>query len=290
ETLWCARRESPLVIGVGEDTVYLASDVHAFARYTHQAVFLNDDEYAVLHPHDYTIKSLRTAAPLTRPPTHIAWQNSRGAEKGSYPHFMVKEIEEGGDCVAAALAIPQAEIAALARRLQDSQGLYCTGMGTAYYVGLLAQYYFATLTAHYVPVLSADEFPVLGQVGTDSLTLAISQSGETYDTLKALRYAKAQGSGTAAVVNVPGSSMVREVDHVLLQGAGPEICVLSTKSMISQLTILLRLALELARQDGRLDAARYQGHYRALSALPTTLRAMYTELAPHIQRLGHTCS
>ena len=289
-TLWCARRESPLVIGVGEDTLYLASDVHAFARYTHQAVFLNDDEYAALHPHDYTIKSLRTTAPLTRPPTHIAWQNGHGAEKGSYPHFMLKEIHQGADCVAAALAIPKAEIAALAQRLQDSQGVYFTGMGTAYYVALLAQYYFATLAARYIPVLSADEFPVLGQVGPGCLTLAVSQSGETYDTLKALRYAKGQGSETAAVVNVPGSSMVREVDHVLLQGAGPEICVLSTKSMISQLTILLRLALELARQDGHLSAARYQEHYQALTDLPTTLRTMYTALTPHIQLLSQACS
>src|SRR5262247_4253295 len=156
EVLWCARRESPLVIGVGEGTLYLASDVHAFARYTHQVVFLNDDEYAVLHPHDYTIKSLRTTATLTRAPAHIAWRNGYGAEKGSYPHFMLKEIHEGADCVDTALAIPKAEITALTQRLQDSQGLYFTGMGTAYYVALLAQYYFATLATCYVPVLSGD--------------------------------------------------------------------------------------------------------------------------------------
>src|SRR5262249_40258430 len=162
ETLWCARRESPLVIGVGEDSLYLASDVQAFARYTHQAVFLNDDEYAALHPRHYTIKSLRTTATLTRAPAHIAWQNGHGADKASYPHFMLKEIHAGADCIDTALAIPQTEIAALAQCLQESQGLYFTGMGTAYYVALLAQYYFATLTARYVPVLSADEFPILG--------------------------------------------------------------------------------------------------------------------------------
>lgn len=289
QTLWCARRESPLVIGVGDDTLYLASDINAFARYTHQAVFLNDDEYAVLHAHHYTIKSLRTTATLPRAPAPIAWRNGHGADKGAYPHFMLKEMHQGADCVATALALPQAEITALAQRLQDSPELYFTGMGTAYYVALLAQYYFATLAARYVPVLSADEFPILGQVGPGSLTLAVSQSGETYDTLKALRYAKTQGSTTAAVVNVPGSSMVREVDHVILQGAGPEICVLSTKSTLSQLAILLRLALELARQSGHLDAARYAEHYRALTVLPATLRRMYTELTPHIQRLGHAC-
>jgi glucosamine--fructose-6-phosphate aminotransferase (isomerizing) len=118
----------------------------------------------------------------------------------------------------------------------------------------------------------------------------VSQSGETYDTLKALRYAKAQGGETAAVVNMPGSSMAREVDHALLQGAGPEICVLSTKSTISQLAILLRLGLELARQRGHLDAVHYAALMQALADLPATLCQMYTALAPHIQRLGHICS
>jgi glucosamine--fructose-6-phosphate aminotransferase (isomerizing) len=288
EALWCARRESPLVIGVGDATCYLASDVNAFAHHTRQTVFLHDGEYAVLRPHDYTIKSLQTTAEIARPPVHIAWSNGHHVDQGSYPHFMLKEIHEGADCVATALAIPRAEIAALAQRLGDSDRLYFTGMGTAYYVALLAQYYFATLADCYVPVVSADEFPLLGKVAPGALTLAVSQSGETYDTLKALRYAKVQGSATAAVVNVPGSSMTREVDHVMLQGAGPEICVLSTKSTISQVTILLRLALELARQRGQLDASRYQEHYRALADLPDTLRKMYMALIPHVRRLGHT--
>src|SRR2546427_751479 len=162
ETMWCARRESPLVIGVGEATRYLASDVNAFARHTRQAVFLNDGEYAVLRPHDCTIKSSRTAAALPRVPVPIAWSNGHRVDKGSYPHFMLKEIHEGADCVETALAVPKAEIAALTQRLQDSHGLYFIGMGTAYYVALLAQYYFATLAACYIPVLSADEFPILG--------------------------------------------------------------------------------------------------------------------------------
>ena len=139
-----------------------------------------------------------------------------------------------------------------------------------------------------VPVISADEFPTLAQVAPGSLTLAVSQSGETYDTLKALRYAKAQGSATAAIVNAPGSSMTREVDQVVLQGAGPEICVLSTKSTISQVTILLRLALELARQRGHLDATHYREHSQALRDLPDTLRKMHSALIPAIRRISHT--
>ena len=290
ETLWCARHESPLVIGVGEATCYLASDVNAFARHTRQAVFLHDGEYAVLRPHDYAIKSLRTTTALPRLPVPIAWSNGHDMDKGAYPHFMLKEIHAGADCVSAALAIPRTTIATLAQRLGASSQLYFTGMGTAYYVALLAQYYFAALAHCYVPVLSADEFPLLAQVAPGALTLAVSQSGETYDTLKALRYARTQGSATAAIVNAPGSSMTREVDQVVLQGAGPEICVLSTKSTISQVTIFLRLALELARQRGLLDAARYREHAQALSALPETLRQMYSALVPTMRRISQMYS
>src|SRR4030095_3955726 len=266
----------------------LATPVTPFPRHTRQAVFLNDGEYAVLRPHYYTSKSVRTAAVLPRAPVPIAWSNGHRVDKGSYPHFMLKEIHEGADCITAALAIPKAEVAALAQRLGESRRLYFTGMGTAYYVALLAQYYFATVADCYVPVISADEFPTLAQVAPGSLTLAVSQSGETYDTLKALRYAKAQGSETAALVNAPGSSMTREVDQVVLQGAGPEICVLSTKSTLSQVTIFLRLALELARQRGHLDAAHYREHYQTLRELPNTLCKMHSALIPAIRRISHT--
>jgi glucosamine--fructose-6-phosphate aminotransferase (isomerizing) len=172
--------------------------------------------------------------------------------------------------------------------LYDSDRVYLTGIGTSYYVALMAQYYFATLADCYIPVLSADEFPTLGKISPQTLTLAVSQSGETYDTLKALRYSKTQGGQTAAVVNVPGSSMAREVDIALLQAAGPEICVLSTKSTISQTAILLRVALELGKQRRALDAATYQEHLQALAELPATLRRLYTDLVPQAQRLGHT--
>src|SRR5207302_4271098 len=102
------------------------------------------------------------------------------------------------------------------------------------------------------------------------------------------RYAKARGSATAAVVNAPGSSITREVDQVVLQGAGPEICVLSTKSTLSQVTILLRLALEPARQRGHLGTAHYREHYEALRELPNTLRKMYSALIPAIRHISHT--
>jgi glucosamine--fructose-6-phosphate aminotransferase (isomerizing) len=286
DTLFCARHESPLVIGVGDMSLYLASDINAFGKYTRRAVFLNDGEYAMLRPQGYTLKSLITQAKLTRQPEELQWEVGNLSEKGPYPHFMLKEIHAGAECIETVLALPDADIRALAQRIQTSRQTFMTGVGTAYYVALLAQYYFATLSDCYVPAISADEFPTLGKVGDGCLTLAISQSGETYDTLKALRYTKARGGQSAAVVNVPGSSMTREVDHVILQGAGPEICVLSTKSTISQITILLRVALELARLRGQIGVISNRMHSQALEMLPAILHDMYTDLLPEVRRVG----
>jgi glucosamine--fructose-6-phosphate aminotransferase (isomerizing) len=289
DTLFCVRHETPLVIGIGPDAAYLASDVHAFAAHTPQVVFLDDGEYAMLRVNDYAVRSLRPNGPgLTRLPVALPALNGSQAEKGAYAHFMLKEIHEGAACVATALALPEAQIAVLAQRLHDSAQVYLTGIGTSYYVALLAQAYFAASAERYIPVISADEFLTLGKVGPGTLTLAISQSGETYDTLKALRYTRAHGGQTAAIVNVPASSMAREVDLALLQGAGPEICVLSTKSTISQTAILVRLALELGRQHGQLDPASYQEHMQALTRLPAILQAMYSALLPQVQRIAQT--
>jgi glucosamine--fructose-6-phosphate aminotransferase (isomerizing) len=288
DMLLCARRESPLVIGIGDDALYVASDVHAFAKYTHQAVYLNDGEYALLQPQTYTVKSLATTAELPRPAVPLQWDVHQSAEKGPYPHFMLKEIHEGAQCVQTALALPQADLTRLAQRIASSPQVWLTGMGTAYYVALVAQYYFASLAQRYLPVISADELPLLAQIRPGDLTVAVSQSGETYDTLKALRYTKQQGGQTAAVVNAPGSSMVREVDQAILQGAGPEICVLSTKSTISQITIFLRLALELARQSGKISTKHYALHLDDLASLSRTLQRMYTDLVPTVRRLGRT--
>ncbi len=288
QTLFCARHESPLVIGLGESAVYLASDANAFGAYTRNVVFLNDGEYALLRPDGYTVKALDTQTPIARPPEVIQWQVDNLSDKGRYPHYMLKEIYEGADCVETALRLSDAEIQTLAERIHTSPQTFLTGVGTAYYVALIAQYYFATLADRYLPAISADEFLTLGKVADGCLTLAVSQSGETYDTLKALRYTKTQGGQTAAVVNAPGSSMAREVDQALLQGAGPEICVLSTKSTISQITILLRVALELARMQGNVGETSYQVYLQTLATLPTTLRDMYDDLMPQVRRVGRT--
>lgn len=286
DTLFCARVESPLVIGVGDESIFLASDVNAFAEYTRQAVYLNDGEYALLQANQYQIKSLETTHTISRPAVTIEWNGDQGTTKGHYPHYMVKEIHEGAACIEAAIEIPDAEIDGLAQRIATHQRSFVTGVGTAYYVAQMGQYYFSSVANHFMPALSADELPSLAQPGPQDLTLAISQSGETYDTLKALRYTKLRGGETAAVVNVPGSSMVREVDQAILQGAGPEICVLSTKSTISQIAILVRVALSLAHRRGVFSDDTYHLCMSMLRELPDTMQQIYTELVPAVRQLA----
>jgi glucosamine--fructose-6-phosphate aminotransferase (isomerizing) len=286
DTLFCARVESPLVIGVGDQSLFLASDVNAFAEYTRQAVYLNDGEYALLRANHYQVKSLETTNILPRDAVVIEWNGDHGATRGHYPHFMLKEINEGAACIDTAMSIPEADINGLAQRIDTHQRSFITGVGTAYYVAQMAQYYLASVAHHFMPALSADELPSLAQPGPQDLTLAISQSGETYDTLKALRYTKLRGGDTAAIVNVPGSSMVREVDQAILQGAGPEICVLSTKSTISQISILIRVALALAHRRAVFSDTTHTMYTNMLRELPETLQHVYADLVPVVRQLA----
>jgi glucosamine--fructose-6-phosphate aminotransferase (isomerizing) len=288
ETLFCARHESPLVIGIGESAVYLASDAHAFGAYTRRVVYMNDREYALLQPNGYSLKSLMTQEVIERPMERLEELGSNLSDKGPYPHYMLKEIHEGADCIETVLQLPRSEIQSLATRIMYARQTYLTGAGTAYYVALIAQYFLTRLADCYIPTISADEFISLGKVDDQCLTLAVSQSGETYDTLKALRFTKTRGGQTAAVVNAPGSSMAREVDQAILQGAGPEICVLSTKSTISQVCVFLRVALELAHLKGLLGAVGYREHMQALEAVPGLLRDMYHDLLSQMRRIARS--
>jgi glucosamine--fructose-6-phosphate aminotransferase (isomerizing) len=216
----------------------------------------------------------------------IEWHGDHGATRGHYPHFMLKEINEGAACIDTAMSIPEADINGLAQRIDTHQRSFITGVGTAYYVAQMAQYYLSSVAHHFIPALSADELPSLAQPGPQDLTLAISQSGETYDTLKALRYTKLRGGDTAAIVNVPGSSMVREVDQAILQGAGPEICVLSTKSTISQIAILIRVALALAHRRAVFSDTTHTMYTNMLRELPETLQHVYADLVPVVRQLA----
>ncbi|MCP4396598.1 MAG: glutamine--fructose-6-phosphate transaminase (isomerizing) [bacterium] len=284
--IYCARKESPLVVGVGGDSMFLASDINSFIEYTRDIVLLNDNEYAIIRNDSYTIKDGKSGERIQRKVQHITW-NAAAAQKGGFPTFMLKEIHEQPGTIRTALNIDPEEIRQMAQMIHEQQRGYLVGVGTTYYVCLLGHYYFSSLAKKFLPVLSSDEFEYSAEVDDKTVFVCSSQSGETYDTLKALRFAKARGAKSAAVVNVIGSSISREVDLSIMQSSGPEICVLSTKAAISQMVILLRAAIELGRINGSLSEEQYQQHQTEIQELPDAVQWVMDHRLGHIREVAN---
>ena len=271
-----ARKGSPLVIGIGEGEMFLGSDALAVAPFTNRVVYLEEDDWCVLSRTDYGVYDA-SGAKVTRPETLVQGAGA-SVEKGNYRHFMQKEIYEQPDSTARTIG---AYVNALEQTVElpgdngdrikweDVTGIQMVACGTAYYSCCVAEYWFEQIARLPVKVDIASEFryrqPVL-QPGT--LAIFVSQSGETADTLAALRYCKEAGLRTAAVLNVPTSSIAREVDTVLPTLAGPEIGVASTKAFTAQLCALAATAIAGGRATGavsREDEIRLTG---ALSEVP----------------------
>ncbi len=251
-TIFCARRESPLILGLGDEANYVGSDFSAFCEFTQRAIIMEDGEYALLTPDSYVVKSLLTRERIDKQVTEIEWQ-AEEARRGAYPHFMLKEIYDQPSTVRSALQISRENIRALAEITLESRHCFLGGVGTTYYVALMGQYFFSRLGGKYLPVVSTDEFSQIAEIGPEDGFCAMSQSGETYDTLSALRHAKSKGARTAGIVNVMGSTLVRSADVAVLQGAGPEKGVVSTKAALSQAVILLLASMELGLLRKRLS-------------------------------------
>ena len=267
-----ARTVSPLVMGVGINEMFLASDVPALLPYTREMIFLHDGDMVVLSDDSYTIMDLAGHA-QTRAITHIDW-DAEAAEKGGFDTFMLKEIYEQ----------PQALSNTLLGRLHDETGevelelsldpssfkrISIIACGTAFYAGLVGEYLIEQLARIPVEVDVASEYRYRQPlVSENTLAIVISQSGETVDTLEAMREAKKYGAKTLGVINAKGSSMTREVDDTLYIHAGPEIGVASTKAYTSMVSAMLMLALWLGRARGTLDAAKGTELLRGARELP----------------------
>jgi glucosamine--fructose-6-phosphate aminotransferase (isomerizing) len=273
---------SPLVIGVGSGEMFLASDIPALLGETREVLVLEEGELAVLTP---TAISLRTldGGPVRRTPTTISW-DVQAAEKGGYPHFMLKEIFEQPEAVrntlwervdpeAGEIRIP--ELGFKDRELVGLQRLCFVACGTSYHAALVGKYLVEAFARLPVEVDIASEFryrqPVLD---SRVLTVPISQSGETADTLAALREARDRGSRAVAICNVVGSSLAREADGVLYTRAGLEIGVASTKAFTAQLTAVLLLALKLGVARGLADPALVRDALKALWEVPALMAGL----------------
>jgi len=276
DRLFCAKRDSPLILGLGEGSNYVGSDINAFLEYTRRAVILDDDEYVILTQESYQIRSLRDGQQVEKGILHIDW-DAETTRKGGFAHYMLKEIFDEPQTLRQALKIPDEEIRKLAQKFVEAPQAYLVGVGTTFYVAQLGQYFFSQLTGRFFPAISSDEFIDIAGVQAQDLVLAISQSGETYDTKMALNFARQRGAKTAAIVNVMGSSIGMQVDQVIMQGSGPEICVVSTKAAMAQTLILLRIAVETGRQQGSLDEQQIDSFHAAVNRLPDLIQDTLNE-------------
>ncbi|HEX9445048.1 MAG TPA: glutamine--fructose-6-phosphate transaminase (isomerizing) [Candidatus Binatia bacterium] len=270
--IFCAREKSPLILGIAPGAHFVGSDVNAFLPYTRRAVILDDGDYAVISRDEYRVRGISRGEARSKRVTEIEWHLD-DIDKGRHRHYMEKEICEQPETIGRALEVGEEEIGALAHLLCRSRRSLLVGVGTTYYVALFGQYLLASLAGEFAPAVSSDEAEVLVPSDPDGLILAVSQSGETFDTLQALRRARAAGTRTAAIVNVPGSSMTREADLVIHQNSGPEISVISTKAAMAQMVLLVRLAIEVARTKERVRNGKYQGMLDELKDLPRLVEA-----------------
>ena len=272
--IWVARKDSPMIIGIADGNTYVASDVPAILKYTRNVYYIGNLEFARLLPgeaHFYDLNGDEVA----KEPVQIEW-DAEAAEKAGYEHFMMKEIHEQPKAVRDTLnsVIRDGRIDLGAVGLSDEQiraigQIHIVACGSAWHVGMEAQYILEDLAGIPVRVELASEYRYRSiPMNADTLVIAVSQSGETADTLAALRLAKEKGVPTLAVVNAVGSSIAREADHVLYTLAGPEISVATTKAYSAQLAAMDCLAVQFALARGRITGEQYGNYIRELQTIP----------------------
>ena len=275
-----ARKDAPLLLGCGEGENFLASDVTALLPYTRDVIYMDDGELAVLTGEGIRIYNERRR-PIEKPRHHIDWDVD-AAEKGGYPHFMLKEIYEQPAAVRRAITgrIQDGRVVLSDLNMTDSDihgigRVVIIACGSSYHVGMVGKYTLERMLRRPVEVCLASEFrysdPLVGQ---GDLVIVISQSGETLDSMAALREAKKRGARVLSIVNVVGSSIARESDDVLYTWAGPEIAVATTKAYTTQMIVLHLLGLYFGDVLGTLDYETYTAMVRGTEALPNQMETI----------------
>ena len=288
-----ARRNSPLVIGLGEGENFLGSDVAAFVEHTRNALAIGQDEIVAITPEGVTITDFDGNA-VEASPFEVVWDAS-AAEKGGWSSFMAKEVSEEPEAVANTIrgrvqdgqvVIP--ELDGLDELFTGIRRIIVIACGTAAYAGQTGAYAIEQWTRIPVSVELAHEFryrdPVIGE---DTLVVSISQSGETMDTLMAVKYAREQGAKTLSICNTQGATIPRESDAVIYTHAGPEVAVASTKAFVAQITALYLLALHVARVRGTISGVEAADHVRELEAVPAKIQRVLDEEQKHIEQFSH---
>ena len=293
DRLYVARCGSPLVVGVGDGEMFVASDAAPIVAHTNKVVYLDDGDVAVISRDRFEVRSIDDV-PLTKEVHELA-MSLDAIEKAGFPHFMLKEIHEQpraiADCLRGRLVLPDHVIqlgglSAVMDRLSAAPRLTIAACGTSWHSGLVGEYLFEHLARLPVEVEYASEFryrePLLGE---QDVLLVISQSGETADTIAALREAKRRGALTLGICNVVGSTLSRETDAGVFTHAGPEIGVASTKAFTAQVVVLTLMAIALGRQRGTLPPERAEALIEELARIPQKI-ASILEQEPAIKALA----
>ena len=277
-TVIAVKKDSPLIFGFGDGENYIASDVPAILKYTQTVAYLDDGEMAVFDAHHVTFYD-RCGDPVEKKQEKITWELS-AAERGGYDHFMLKEIFEQPkvlrDTISPRLRDGQVHLDGIdlpAEYLKGLRKIYLVACGSAYYVSVLAKYTIERACRIPTEAIMASEFRYSHPVVDESnLVIIISQSGETADTLAALREAKRLGARTLAVVNVVGSAIAKAADQTIYTWAGPEIAVATTKAFSTQLAVIYLLTLHMAKELGTMSEQEYRETVAGLEQLPEAVK------------------
>jgi glucosamine--fructose-6-phosphate aminotransferase (isomerizing) len=281
DTIVGARKECPLVVGVGEDEYFIASAIPAFLRETRRVMMVQDDEIVTVRPWEAEFMSA-DGEPVERQVEEVTWDDD-AAEKSGYPTFMLKEIHEQADAVAETIAdrmahadrVDLSDIGLSDSDLERIRRIVIVACGTSYHAGLVGRYVIEEWARLPVEMDIASEYRYRNPVvGPDDLVIGISQSGETADTLAAMRLAREQGATVLAITNILGSQATRDADGVLYTRAGLEIGVAATKTFIAQVAAMYLLALKLTELRGTLPALELQRLIAELKAIPHKIEVL----------------
>jgi glucosamine--fructose-6-phosphate aminotransferase (isomerizing) len=271
----CARHESPLVIGINENAIYCGSDIPAFLPLTNKAVIIDDGELVTLSLEGFEIRKIADSSLVVREPKLIDWTPEMAVKQG-YPHFMLKEIHEQSATLRNTLRLQEHYLDLMATFLDRAREVYLVACGTSYHACLAASYMFSKLAflATY-PVIASEFIEQHGKsVNIDSTILAVSQSGETADTLAAVNCARQRAATILGLTNVIGSTLTRVSRVYIGQQSGPEIGVAATKTFTSQLSVLAQLALRLAKKRGKISQDEMDYLAEKMEKLPDTVETI----------------
>lgn len=274
DTIIAARKDSPLIVGVGEGSNFIASDIPAILKHTREILIIEDNEIVVMSRHEVKLFGIHGNR-IKRDTVHINW-DAEAAEKGGYEHFMMKEMNEEPKAVRSTVTprirngkIFLDQFPLTADQIKGASNIHIVACGTAYHAGCVGKYVIEKLCRIPVIVDVASEFRYRDPlINNRSIVIIISQSGETLDSLAAMREAKSRGASIIAIVNVVGSSIARDADYVIYTAAGPEIAVASTKAYNTQLASMYLLAFEMAHLIEKISDEEYVYYQKQLLKVP----------------------